>query len=38
MITNFLKWVYKENVCLFISMVRFYDCEFLKIGINKISK
>ena len=34
MITNFQKWVCKENVCLFISMVLFYDCKFSKMGIH----
>ena len=27
--------IYKENVCLFISMVLFYDYKFLKIDIQR---
>ena len=38
MIRNFQKWVYKENVCLFIYMVLFYDYKFSKMGISKILK
>ena len=36
MITNFQKWVHKENVCLFIHMILFYAYKISKMGISKI--
>ena len=35
MITNFKNETYKENVCLFISMVLFYDYKFAKTSIQE---